>query len=364
MLSTLACYTQAGSLLATPRALELVDRTTLGLMAAEVALDATIERLTESSLHPWSAPAGDLTLLHTQRIAKQSWEYATAFLDATVQASSSGEDLSQEEYRLCDQLSDDATRIGLQAVQMAAAVAQGKNPPNTRVQPAPKFGVNTLSYEGVWAAVATIIDGVELDLIVLERNMPTHFVRLHESLVESMQPALQTYSYLRSQWIASTAPSNRQQIARDVQPLVDGFYRLMQQLWAPYLLGAPYVGLLKSEVILGPLKLGIDPWMLTDPSLAPRLAASQADCRALAEFWRTVADPRQVVPLQRDITEALRNGSLRIVDGQTLKIAPWYPKYKAVRPVNLDGRDIPAGRQFTLYPKGGSGKRTIELRVI
>lgn len=364
MLTALACYAQAGSLSATPRVSELVERTTLGLMAAEAALDVTIKRLADKSLHPWSAPAGDLTLLHTQRMAKQSWECATAFLDATVGASSSGDDLSQEEYRVCDQLCDDATRIGLEAVQMAATVSQGKNPPNTRVQPAPKFGVNALSFEGVWAAVAAIIDSIELDLVLLEQHMPTHFVRLHESLVESVKPTLQTYGYLSSQWNASTAPSNRQQIARDVQPLVEGFYRLMQQLWAPYLLGAPYVGLLKSEAILGPLKLGIDPWMLTDPSLAPRLAANQADCRALAEFWRTVADPRQAVPLQRDIAEALRDGSLRIVSGQTLKIAPWYPKYAVVRPVSLDGQDIPAGKQFTLYPKGASGKRIIGLRVM
>lgn len=362
MLTDLACYTQAGSLSVAPKVSELVERTTIGLVTAEAALDATIQRLADRSIHPWHAPAGDLTLMHAQRMVKQLWCAATAFLDATV-ASSSGDDLSQEQYRVCDKLCDDATRAGLEAISTASSVAQGQRLPNTRLISAPQFSVNGVSYEGVWAVVSALIDGVMMDLAILEQNLPTQFTRLHASLINGVAPQLKSHSYLSSQWNASSAPSNRQQIVRNIQPVLDVFYKLMQQVWAPYLLGAPYVGLLKSEAILGPLNLGIDPWMLTDPTVASNRAASQADCRALAEFWHSVADPQQAVPLQRDITDACQRGLIEIVAGSTVKIAPWFPKYVVVHPVTLDGQDIPAGKHFTIYPKGASGTRTIQIRV-
>lgn len=364
MLGNVSCYGRMGSqITGAPHVTELVQRTTEGLAEASKAFGSTYDRLIQQGVHPWSAPAADLTLLHTQRLVQHSWESATAFLDAIVTTSLSVDDLSSEEYRVCDVLCDEAVSHGLAAVKMQATVAQGTRPPNARIIGLKQTGVNGLNYAGSWFVVVALVEGVMSDLMLLEQGLPAQMQRLHASLVERIKPQLDLFCYLHAQWSSATSVSNRQQIVRDVIPLADPFYRLLQQLWAPYLLGAAYVGPLKSAEILGPLNLGIDPWLITDPTLSANLAANQESCRQLAEFWKTVADPRQVIAVQTELTEAVRAGALSILGGQSVKIAPWFPQYRVVRPVSINGKDLNPGQKVTLHPRGSSGKRVIDIRV-
>jgi hypothetical protein len=246
---------------------------------------------------------------------------------------------------------------------------QGKKPGMLRQADAlPTISVSEANCDAVWAAYEAIYRRVRADLFRLTQiGVPGAMQKVHTLLTASFQPKEKVFVYVQRQWYAAMTYENKVQIVRDVLPVVQHLYAVGQQIWTPYLLGREYTDIVRTQTqstaILGPLNLGFDPWILTDPDLIQQKVSVSATCQELAKFWQSVGTPSAAKALQDEITTAVHMGQAALVKGKGFKIAPWMPQYSASVEVTISGQTFQPGDLFSVYPQGGAdGKRVIAVR--
>ena len=364
MLPNVDCYgrlgLQAGS---GEHVTALVGRTTDGLGKAMAAFNSSLARIKSGGFTPWTAPAGEMTLLHTQWVASLTWQWATILTDAAV-AHDQGDDISDATYALVLKYCADAAEQSVKAMHMASALLRdGKRPGNTAVLP-PKLHVSAALLEPTWALVEAMAARVTADMALIRRlGVPERFGFVYQELQEALRPHTDVFGYYQDQWRVSPDLISRRQILQDAMKLIPEFFRIGQQIWAPYLLGHVFVDILRSSAVFDKYNLGIAPWVITDPREATQRSNDKDACIALAEFWKTMADPRSVVALQELINEAVAYNRVERVDGRAYQITPWHSQYRALEPVTLGSFQCEAGAIFAINIRGPKGQRTAELRV-
>jgi len=325
MLSNIDCYgrlgLQAGS---GEHVTALVGRTTDGLSKAMAALGSSLARIKSGGFVPWTASAGEMTLLHAQWVASLTWQWATTLTDAAV-LNDQGDDISDAAYSLALKYCSDAADLSVKAIQMTnALIRDGKRPGNTAVLQ-PKFHVSAAMLEPTWALVEVTSARITADLALIRRlGIPERFDFVYQELEEALRPHAEVFGYYQDQWRVSPDLTSRRQILQDAIKLVPEFFRIGQQIWAPYLLGRSFVDVLRSSAVFDKYNLGIAPWAITNPKESTKRSNDKDACIALVEFWKTIADPRSVVALQELINEAIAYGRIERLEGRAYQIVPWH----------------------------------------
>lgn len=340
----------------------LVGRTTDGLSKAMAALDTTFARIKSGGFVPWTASAGEMTLLHAQWVASVTWQWATILTDAVV-LNEQGDDVSDVAYSLVLKYCSDAADQSVKAMQIAnALVRDGKRPANTAVLQ-PKLSINAALLEPTWALVEATASRVFADLALIRRlGIPERFAFVYTALEEAVRPLASVYEFYQDQWRVSPDVKSRREILKDATKLIPEFYKIGQQIWAPYLLGSIFVDVLRSAAVFDKYNLGIAPWVITNPTVATQKSNDRDASIALAEFWKTIADPRSVVRLQELINEAIEAGSVKRVEGSTYRIVPWHDQYQALEPITLGTFQCDKDTLFAINIRGPQGQRIAELR--
>jgi hypothetical protein len=252
----------------------------------------------------------------------------------------------------------------VKAMQMANAfVRDGRRPGNTAVLQ-PKFHVIATLLDPTWALVEATFARIAADLALIRRlGIPERFEFVHRELEEALRPHAEIFGYYQDQWRVSPDSASRRQILQDALKLIPEFFKIGQQIWAPYLLGRTFVDVLRSAAVFDKYNLGIDPWVITDPKEATKRSNDKDACIALAEFWKTIADPRSVVALQELINEAIVYNRVERAEGRAYQIVPWHGQYHALEPITLGAFQCDKDAIFAINIRGVPGQRTAELRV-
>ena len=340
----------------------LIGRTTDGLRKAMAASDTSFARIKSGGFVPWTASAGEMTLLHAQWVASVTWQWATILTDAAV-LNEQGNDISDVAYSLVLKYCADAADQSVKSMQMANALLHhGKRPANTAILP-PKLHINVALLEPTWALVEATAGRIFADLALIRRlGIPERFKFVYTAIEKALQPIASVYEYYQDQWRVSPDVASRREILKDATKLIPDLYKIGQQIWAPYLLGSLFVDVLRSSAVFDKYNLGIDPWVITNPTEATKRSNDKESCIAVAEFWKTMADPRSVVALQELINEAIDLGTVKRVEGSTYRIAPWHDQYQALEPITLGTLQLDKGALFAINIRGPQGQRTAEIR--
>lgn len=365
MLSNTACYGRAGlSAGSGERVTALVGRTTDGLTKAMTAFDTTLARIKSGGFVPWTAPAAEMTLLHAQWLSLVSWQWATILTDAAV-VSGQGDDIDKISYTLAVQYCADAADLSVRAMQIAnVVVREGKRPGNAAIVP-PGSHLNASLLEPTWALLSSMYERVSTDLAWIRRlGVPSRFGSAYATLEGAFRPDADVFRYHQDQWRVSIDTTSRRQILQDAIRLFPGFFKVGQQVWAPYLVGRVFVDTLRSSAVFEKYNLGIDPWALTDPAAATVRSTDQQSCVVLAEFWKTVADPRSAIALQNLINDAVMLGQVEFLADRSYKIPPWHGQYRVFEPLTLGHLQFDADAIIAINFRGAPGHRVAEIRQV
>ena len=340
----------------------LIGRTTDGLSKAMATFDTSFARIKSGGFVPWTASAGEMTLLHAQWVASVTWQWATILTDAVV-LNEQGDDISDVAYSLVLKYCSDAADQSVKAMQMAnALIRDGKRPANTAVLP-PKLYINAAFLEPTWALVEATASRVFADLAQIRRlGIPERFKFVYTALEQAAHPLATIYGFYQDQWRVSPDTKSRREILKDALKLIPEFYKIGQQIWAPYLMGSVFVDILRSAAIFDKYNLDVAPWVITNPTETTNRSNDKESCIALAEFWKTISDPRSVVALQELINDAIDIGSVKRVEGSAYRIVPWHDQYQALEPITLGAFQCDKGTLFAINIRGPQGQRTAELR--
>jgi hypothetical protein len=340
----------------------LLGRTTDGLTKAMTAFDASLARIKDGGFVPWTASAGEMTLLHAQWVASLTWQWATVMLDSAVTEGDT-DDIDDASYALVLKYCGNAADLSVKAMQMADAfVRSGKRPGNTAVI-TPSIHVNATLVGLMWTLVESTNDRVCADLALIRNlGVPERFKSVFDELAEKLRPQAEVFAYHKDQWRMSLDLTSRRQILQDAMRLLPEFYKIGQQLWAPYLLGRTFIDVLRTSIVFDNYNLGIDPWVMTDPAEAAKRAISRDDCVAVAEFWKTIAEPRSVVAIQNLINDALALDQVARLPGKNYQIPPWHGQYRALEEITLGEFQCDKDTIFAINFRGAKGQRTAEIR--
>jgi len=326
------------------------------------AFDTSFARIKSGGFVPWTASAGQMTLLHAEWVASVTWQWATILTDAAV-LNEQGDDISDVAYSLVLKYCGDGADQSVKAMQTAnALIRDGKRPANTGILQ-PSLHINAALLEPTWALVEATASRIFADLALVRRlGIPERFKFVYTALEEALRPVASVYEFHQDQWQYSPDTASRREILKDAMKLIPEFYKIGQQIWAPYLLGGIFVDVLRSSAVFDKYNLDIAPWVITNPSEATKKSNDRDACITLAEFWKTIADPRSVVALQELINEAIDLGTVKRVEGSTYRIVPWHDQYQALEPITLGTFQCEKGALFAINIRGPQGQRTAELR--
>ena len=363
MLRNVDCYGRLGLQAGSGQYIAaLVGRTTDGLSKAMAAFNTSFARIKSGGFVPWTASAGEMTLLHAEWVASVTWQWATILTDAVV-LNEQGDDISDVAYSLVLKYCADAADQSVKTMQIANAfIRDGKRPANTAVLQ-PNLHINAALLEPTWALVEATASRIFADLALVRRlGIPERFKFVYTALEEALQPVASVYVFYQDQWRVSPDVASRREILKDAMKLIPEFYKIGQQIWAPYLLGSIFVDVLRSSAVFDKYNLGIAPWVITNPTEATKRSNDKDSSTALAEFWKTVADPRSVLALQELINEAIDLGTVKRVEGSTYRIVPWHDQYQALEPITLGTFQCDKDALFAINIRGPQGQRTAEIR--
>lgn len=346
-----------------PHITALLGRTTDGLTKAMTAFDASLARIKDGGFVPWTAPGGEMTLLHAQWVSWLTWQWATVVTDAAV-VEADHDDVDDASYALVLKYCADAADQSVKAMQMADALVRSSKRPGNAALVSPCLHMNAVLVGATWTLLESTYDRVCADLALIRNlGIPARFTSVFDALVETLRPQAEVFAYHQDQWHMSLDLPSRRQILQDALRLLPEFYKIGQQLWAPYLLGRTFIDVLRTSIVFDTYNLGIDPWIVTDPAEATKRAAERDSCVAVAEFWKAVAEPRSVVVLQNLINDAIALDQVARLPGKSYHIPPWHGQYRALEQVTLGNFQCDKDTIFAINFRGAKGQRTAEIRA-
>lgn len=106
--------------------------------------------------------------------------------------------------------------------------------------------------------------------------------------------------------------------------------------------GGPQVYQTKS----GGVRLqSLDPWIITDPEAKQRFESDPSAVAALVNTWRNDPNHARTREIQADIDSAEQQGKLQRIS--YYYCCPWSPVYTVKQDVNVGGKRLRRGQQFT-----------------
>jgi hypothetical protein len=173
-------------------------------------------------------------------------------------------------------------------------------------------------------------------------------------------------------WRGRPTGQLRQSLRTHLQQLAQAHLTLGQQLWMPKLFDKsfkmrhsvdpidplalarrlptynPRLG--STQDLVDKLKLGFDPWVLSDPQQRERLNYKPEALRALQAFWESDPEPAKTLAVHRQVVAAVEAGTTAYRTGEALKDCPWAVTCTALRTVTIAGERFGAGEIFAYQP--------------
>ncbi|WP_019630070.1 hypothetical protein [Actinomadura atramentaria] len=174
---------------------------------------------------------------------------------------------------------------------------------------------------------------------------------------------------------ADAEPALHEAVETRLQRALETYYHLGQLVAMPALIAAyANEGLGMSPVLDLPAldSSAFDQWCLTSPRERQHWRNDLRARRAVEELWKHDPDPRRTLRVQAEIDAAFEAGLIDYARGNGTYLGahyacPWGAVYVVLRAVTIDGRRLPAGRQFTFevsaeaVPRGGRFVRRLSV---
>lgn len=147
-----------------------------------------------------------------------------------------------------------------------------------------------------------------------------------------------------------------EEIEQRLQRSLETYHHLGQLVAMPALISDYETGELDLAAVgaEGPAVSAFDPWFLTSPRDREHWQADPRARRAIEELWAGDPEPRIIRDVQRQIDAARRAGAVshaRGADGELLggfHVCPWAAVYEVHREIDVHGRRLRPGQQFTV----------------
>ena len=114
---------------------------------------------------------------------------------------------------------------------------------------------------------------------------------------------------------------------------------------------------------------GFDPWMLTDRLAFARFKADPKAIEAVECVWQMDPNPHQTLEVWDEIQSAMLVGDVALANVGYYYCMPWGSIFEVRRQVNIHGKSMRVGQQFTLHISAeemleGGGKETFIREIV